>query len=104
MDKELKQQWIAALRSGVYEQGRGQLRTDGCKFCCLGVLATVMNEPLTEDGRTTQKDQESRGGGYDVFTSILGKEVVGKLYKMNDGLGENGNSFAEIADYIETNL
>ena len=40
MNKEIKQQWIAALTSGKYKQGKGQLR-DGNKFCCLGVLCNL---------------------------------------------------------------
>jgi hypothetical protein len=40
MKKLIKEQWLAALRSGEYEQNRGQLRTQG-KFCVLGVLADL---------------------------------------------------------------
>lgn len=32
--------FVAALRSGAYEQGQGQLRLNG-KFCCLGVACDV---------------------------------------------------------------
>ncbi len=37
---DLVEQWIAALESGEYEQGAGQLAQDGY-FCCLGVLCEV---------------------------------------------------------------
>lgn len=37
MDSKIKEQWVAALRSGKYKQGTGYLNRDG-KFCCLGVL------------------------------------------------------------------
>lgn len=41
MKPEVKAQWVAALRSGEYKQGRTQLHTeDGC-FCCLGVLCDL---------------------------------------------------------------
>lgn len=33
--------WVEALRSGKYEQGEYQLRTEDDKFCCLGVLCEV---------------------------------------------------------------
>lgn len=37
MNPEIKARWIADLRSGEFEQGRGYLNADG-KLCCLGVL------------------------------------------------------------------
>lgn len=37
--------WITALRSGVYIQGKGMLRsTDG--FCCLGVACDILKDGL----------------------------------------------------------
>ena len=36
----VKQQWIAALRSGEYKQGRWALRTDS-GYCCFGVLCDL---------------------------------------------------------------
>jgi hypothetical protein len=41
MNKEIKQQWIAALTSGKYKQGKGQLRDKDNNFCCLGVLCNL---------------------------------------------------------------
>lgn len=44
MNAEIKAQWVAALRSGEYRQGRSQLRTetpDGHRYCCLGVLCDL---------------------------------------------------------------
>ena len=48
MNQEIKERWVADLRSGQYKQGKGVLRTpdialgerkDGKpRFCCLGVL------------------------------------------------------------------
>lgn len=40
MNKEIKDQWVAALRSGEYEQGTGALNNKG-KYCCLGVLSDL---------------------------------------------------------------
>lgn len=37
MNKLVKKLWVAALRSGKYKQGKGQLKTDR-GYCCLGVL------------------------------------------------------------------
>jgi hypothetical protein len=64
MNPEIKAQWIAALRSGDYQQGRATLAkayAEGgkivTKYCCLGVLCDVLtrnNFPglrLTDDPR-----------------------------------------------------
>jgi len=40
MNPAIKTQWVAALRSGEYQQGRNFLRTDE-GFCCLGVLCDL---------------------------------------------------------------
>lgn len=44
MNPEVKTEWLEALRSGEYKQGRGQLcrKTDsGTELCCLGVLSEI---------------------------------------------------------------
>lgn len=41
MNPEVKAKWVAALRSGKYDQGRGQLRSPDGYFCCLGVLCEL---------------------------------------------------------------
>lgn len=46
MKPDIKAQWVAALRSGEYEQGKGVLReidNDGTLggYCCLGVLCDL---------------------------------------------------------------
>ena len=41
MNPEIKKQWVEALRSGEYKQGRYCLRDDENKFCCLGVLSDL---------------------------------------------------------------
>lgn len=40
MKPEIKKLWLAALRSGEYEQGRRVLRREDT-FCCLGVLCDL---------------------------------------------------------------
>jgi len=40
MDKVIKEQWLAALRSGKYEQTSEKL-CDGTAYCCLGVLGDL---------------------------------------------------------------
>ena len=41
MDKEIAQQWVAALRSGKYKRGGGALLTHEGSYCCLGVLCDL---------------------------------------------------------------
>ncbi|QGT54330.1 hypothetical protein b3_0086 [Synechococcus phage B3] len=40
MKQEIKERWVAALRSGEYRQTRSTLR-DETGFCCLGVLTDL---------------------------------------------------------------
>ena len=43
MVKEIKDKWVAALRSGKYKQGSGQLHnTMNDTYCCLGVLCAEL--------------------------------------------------------------
>lgn len=41
-----QKEWIAALRSGEYEQGKGALYRSG-RYCCLGVGCVVAQIPST---------------------------------------------------------
>lgn len=44
MNEQIKQQWVAELRSGKYKQGIARLHKvtdEGDKFCCLGVLCEI---------------------------------------------------------------
>lgn len=43
MKESVAKEWIAALRSGKYKQGQGQLKTQD-KFCCLGVLCDISKQ------------------------------------------------------------
>lgn len=45
MNPEIKAKWVAALRSGEYLQGTGQLLntySGASKYCCLGVLCDLL--------------------------------------------------------------
>lgn len=41
MDQEIHSQWVAALESGQYQQGKRVLRTSDDTYCCLGVLCDL---------------------------------------------------------------
>lgn len=46
MNPEYKAKWVAALRSGKYEQGRAALHKEGGGMCCLGVLCDVVKDEV----------------------------------------------------------
>jgi hypothetical protein len=114
MDKELKAKWVAALRSGKYQQARGTLNNCGGGYCCLGVLLGVWGRG---EWNSESYETEAEDGGIESFDGDLGRigrrifgisdEHESALIAMNDGEEEadpNRKSFAEIADYIEENL
>lgn len=104
LNPEIKAKWLAALRSGKYEQGQSQLRPTDTEFCCLGVLCDLLNPHW--DKRPTGDGYNHASGGV-MFTSTpvrvtagLSTNAESQLMKMND----DGISFAQIADYIEAKL
>jgi hypothetical protein len=48
MNPIVKQQWIEALRSDSYKQGKDCLRDNQDNFCCLGVLCDVVQKKKAE--------------------------------------------------------
>lgn len=102
MDSKIKSKWIAALRSGNYTQGRGMLRNCDNEFCCLGVLAeiTAPDKWLKDSGEWLYQDNSYFLD--DDFADSLGLPygAQDELSTMND----EGESFSNLADYIEQNL
>lgn len=104
---EQKTEWIKALRSGKYLQGSGSLRTKDNKFCCLGVLADVLNpKGWNKLGcwRYHDKAAPDVSGAVHLSSSILSSPLQGELQSMNDGLWHRRHSFQEIADFLEITL
>ncbi|HXJ71864.1 MAG TPA: hypothetical protein VNM37_03385 [Candidatus Dormibacteraeota bacterium] len=112
-DPAIKAQWLTALRSGQYPQIKSKLHTtDG--YCCLGVLCEQL--PAWQ----WQTLHEASGEFPEVFgytaaksftmSSAIAPELAHPigldgqqqttLMEMND----SGQSFTEIADWIEANL
>lgn len=132
MDSSLKQKWVRALRSGKYQQATGALRNeDG--FCCLGVFCDVYDsdkwkEPTPKVDWEDESDDEEfkwmyahEGDSYMYeATEVLPIHIarIAGLEHQNpevpygiDGemkslasINDNGASFSEIADLIETHL
>lgn len=65
MNKPHVQQWISALRSGTFKQGRGKLRA-GNRYCCLGVVCF-------KAGMKAKRIPATNTFKYGVSSSILPK-------------------------------
>lgn len=99
MDATLKTKWVAALRSGNYKQGRLFLEDQEGGYCCLGVLCVVLGEPTFADRPDFGSDFYSVA--YQPVRNLLDNdETLRTLARLND----SGQSFAQIADYIDANL
>jgi hypothetical protein len=117
MNEEIKEKWIKKLESGEYPQGQGGLRIENesgrDKFCCLGVLADIINP----DGWQTPEDPSWYSGKRIYCYEFMNKatdfipdniaEEIGldrknqtELAEMND----EGKNFHEIAEEIRKRL
>lgn len=97
MNPEIKELWLAALRSGEYTQTQSALAANG-SYCCLGVLCEVAAQQgvpvavqpvAVHDGNTFKS--------YDGETGILPNSVRGWA-----GL-ENGNPLTNVKRYVTRN-
>jgi hypothetical protein len=116
MQAELRNRWIAALRSGRYAQGKGYLRQDDmdgvARYCCLGVLCEVAGiEWVTPGNVTTDDDDYGYMGATEWAPSFLGLPQPDDVDsgKMTDqsllaNMNDTNASFTEIADWIEANI
>lgn len=99
MKPDIKAQWLKALRSGDYLQGKQRLRSELNKkvfYCCLGVLCDIGFGTWEEKtkGIISYPDPDY------IYKIELKTSDMFLLAKMND----DGKSFDEIADWIEENL
>lgn len=97
MDAALKAKWTAALRSGEFKQGKGQLK-NGDAYCCLGVLCVVAALDINADGSGVGGDRS-----YDPIFPLLGRGRADSLHDLW-GRNDNGVPFSGIADYIDAHL
>jgi hypothetical protein len=128
---QVKIDWLAALRSGEYKQGRKRLcsiHTDGVTYhCCLGVLSELAMKAMPDKIR---KDMEIHNNEEQVyaystedesntelligaieewaFTVDVGIVTVAKANGIGrvplHRLNDTGTSFEEIAKMIERDL
>lgn len=89
--------WIKALRSGKYKQGRGKLydlRTDS--YCCLGIAAVVLGR---EPSQAREACNEYLTPGAASAFGLCKRHQI-SLSIMND----RGDSFEKIAEEIEESI
>lgn len=107
MREDFKAKWVAALRSGDYMQGRNYLHRDD-EFCCLGVACEVLRKDFSEEIHI-RVEEEANVVVYEGRNQFLARAIrdftgldgnsEGALAVLND---DDGRTFSEIADYIET--
>ena len=108
-NKEIISQWVDALRSGKYEQGRGALRTADGRWCCLGVLCDVVRKRWKKklwhgaywhdgEGGVLPRDVLRAAGLVHVNPDVALSDG-GRCYL--SGFNDDGFHFTEIADAIE---
>ena len=125
-----QKEWVEALRSGKYEQGKSFLHTRSSKFCCLGIACDISKERLglvvghfgdsvTYTGmdcflpHCVIEDLRLNGdGGYFIDRATMNDPQGGALLALFKGIGECDSladandkdaTFPEIADFIESN-
>lgn len=99
---ELQARWIAALRSGKYQQGEWRLRSNTDRFCCLGVACDVADSAkwkLSRDETCYSFQDQSTCLPESLRNEVgLTVSLESDLITMND---RDAKSFIEIADYLE---
>lgn len=98
LTKQLKQQWIDALKSGKYIQTKAYLRNEKNEFCCLDVFCEIAK--IKHDGKVAfsngQPDQ------YGPISSILGQENTSDLWCLNDDTFDEKNpNYENVISFIE---
>ena len=120
MNREVKAKWLAALRSGDYQQTTDVLRTvepDGAfSYCCLGVLCDLYRiesggewagndfvdgaGSINSGGTLTANVRTWAGARVDQIDLSTDDDYDDVLAELND----NDWSFRDIADLIEEQL
>jgi hypothetical protein len=118
MNKEIKARWLAALRSGEYEQGQGQLVSEEGHYCCLGVLCDLHSKDMGiawkggyngakayymgEDALLPTAVQEWAGlpDNTGANMRIDGTEAAREITALND----DGYTFTQLSELIEEQL
>ena len=109
MNEEIKAQWIEALLSGEYKQGKGALRNSKDEYCCLGVLCDLYSKNTGVEWGIDplgSHNMHSNVSMTPVQVDLWGEFANGtsgtllELAEMNDF----GRTFEQIAEYIKEKL
>lgn len=115
---DIRDKWLAALRSGNYKKGTLRLRDTSDRFCVLGVLCDVVDPDrwALPAPRTPPYPWYSFGLGIDSFLPEDVVELVGLRSKNGHSLDRVNDfpclsamsdrkamTFTQIADIIEAN-
>src|SRR5579859_2213917 len=120
MNLEIKTKWLAALRSGEYEQGQNYLNSDN-QFCCLGVLCDIYGKENDIAWKVSgvgnaMSMHSSRGILPDKvrdWAELVYKDPLVQIPNSETGvpysenistLNDSGKTFLQIADFIEAQL
>jgi hypothetical protein len=114
--KKVLDAWLAALRSGKYEQGKKRLECNGA-YCCLGVLQMELSgkvERFANDEPQYLPTPQWLAQHHISFTAInrdgsVDDEAVPSIWYQDtwEGvalLNDQGVPFPEIADLIEAHM
>lgn len=104
-NKENIAKWVAALRSGKYEQFFGPGLYKNGKFCAMAVGADIIVNPDIPGKYTDEEDFYARMSDITLLTFCGVEEFWieknGKLYSLKELNDDMKLSFNEIADLIE---
>lgn len=106
MEKQYKEQWLEALKSGKYKKGTGKLRAkedDGSySWCCIGVYCDVRGFKLEESGMDCVEQDDKLW--YKPANLEIGYAHLDKLVEINDRGKNRSENFDDVIKYIEANL
>lgn len=116
MKKSVKKLWLAALKSGKYKHGEGQLRHPGTenpgypeRFCCLGVLCDIAKKKgvvksfMETGGFLPPKVREWAGLLPVKLNAISEPEIDTHEYRITF-INDSAKDYAPAIEYIEANL
>jgi hypothetical protein len=118
MNQNIKTDWLSALRSGEFEQGKGYLKvrdpdTGKCELCCLGVLCELAIKagviPALEDREDGAFVYDEVSRAYlpvkvAVWAGIPDTSMPGSVQEILSSLNDSNDTFDATAEYIEENL
>jgi hypothetical protein len=115
MNPEIKAKWVAALRSGNYDQSTEYLQTAN-GYCCLGVLCEIYRNEKGGDWKQEEKcisfnessqvppNYVSEWAGIYLSEQRIIEVTIGEERESVAAHNDSGKTFAEIADAIEEQL